>query len=83
MGSRHHWIDGTPAFERAAAESERAQALAEQAYLAAPTGPSPDAIARSWELWTDYVDPLGTMTRDEFDALLLEDRLAIIAEVGQ
>jgi len=83
MGSRHHQVDGTPAFERACADAERAQALAEQAHIAAPTGPSPDAIARSWELWADYIDPLGTMTRDEFDALPLEDRLAIIAEVGR
>jgi len=80
MGSRHWRIDGTPEFDRACAAAERAQALAEQTY-AAGSKLSYAQIAQSFDLWTDHVDPLGTMTRDEFDAMPFADRIALIETI--
>lgn len=37
-------------------------------------------IASDWSLWTQYVDPDATMTRPEFDALTVEQRIALQVE---
>jgi len=78
MGSRHHWIDGTPAFERACADAERAQALAEQAYLASQatytlsaigiertvTGTLAEVIALAREIDAEYQRAYGVTITD-------------------
>lgn len=40
--------------------------------------PTSHEIARSFELWMEYVDRLGVMSRDDFDALTLADRLDLM-----
>ena len=35
------------------------------------------AIASDWNLWAEYVDPEATMTEAEFDALPIEEKMAI------
>ncbi len=35
-------------------------------------------IADSFALWAEYVDPSATMTEAEFDAMDVDDRMAII-----
>jgi len=35
-------------------------------------------IANNWQLWMDHVDPSATMSRDEFDALSINERIAMI-----
>ena len=37
-------------------------------------------IAADWFLWIEYVDPDGTMSRDEFDALTIEQKVALQVE---
>lgn len=37
-------------------------------------------IATDWALWTEYVDADGTMTREEFDALTIEQKVALQVE---
>ena len=37
-------------------------------------------IAESFDLWGEYVDPAATMTRAEFDALTIDERINIITE---
>ena len=37
-----------------------------------------EQIAGSFELWQEYVDTFGTMTRAEFEALSHADRMDII-----
>lgn len=37
-------------------------------------------IASSFALWGEHVDPAATMTREEFDAMTIETRIALIAE---
>ena len=34
-------------------------------------------IANNWTLWQEYADPSATMTRDEFDAMPLAEKLQI------
>jgi hypothetical protein len=34
-------------------------------------------IADDWNRWAEYVDPGATMTESEFDALTLEEKIAI------
>lgn len=43
--------------------------------------PTYTQIAQSFDLWIDYVDPLDTMTRDEFDIMPLADRIALIETI--
>ena len=38
-------------------------------------------IATNWTLWNEYVNTDATMTRDEFDALSTEEKLALQAEM--
>jgi hypothetical protein len=35
-------------------------------------------IASDWNLWREYIDPSGVMTREEFDAMTIEERVASI-----
>lgn len=37
-----------------------------------------EQIAESWELWQQYIDPQGTMTKDEFDAMSFDECLAML-----
>ena len=37
-------------------------------------------IATSWELWCEYVDPAATMTRAEWDAMSVAERLRLMVE---
>lgn len=37
-------------------------------------------IANNWNLWIDYVDPDGNMTREEFDAMTTEQKIALQIE---
>ena len=37
-------------------------------------------IANNWTLWQEYVDPSATMTREEFDAMPLAEKLQIQAD---
>ena len=39
-----------------------------------------DEIAHNWNLWIEYVDPDGDMTRDEFDAMTTEQKIALQVE---
>jgi hypothetical protein len=39
-----------------------------------------EQIARNYQLWGEYVDPMATMTEEEFDALEIEDRLKIMVD---
>lgn len=41
---------------------------------------SRDSIAADWELWQEHVDPHATMTRGEFDAMTVDDRLALLTD---
>ena len=34
-------------------------------------------IASEWNLWLDYVDPVGTMAREDFDAMPMEQKIQI------
>ena len=43
--------------------------------------PTYSQIAQSFDLWIDYVDPLDTMTCDEFDAMPFADRVALIETI--
>ena len=36
------------------------------------------AMAQSWDLWREYIDPDATMTEAEFDAMTVEDRIRLI-----
>lgn len=40
--------------------------------------PTNHDIAQSYELWIEYVDRLGVMTRADYDALALADRLDLM-----
>ncbi|MCR5860189.1 hypothetical protein [Mesorhizobium sp. J428] len=34
-------------------------------------------IAASWDIWIEYVDTDATMTAEEFDAMSIEDKVAL------
>ncbi len=34
-------------------------------------------IARDWDLWCQYVDPDGVMTREEFDAMSPDMKISL------
>lgn len=36
-----------------------------------------EEIAKNWSLWIEYVDPNGEMTKEEFDALSVEEKIEI------
>ena len=35
-------------------------------------------MAQSWDLWREYIDPDATMTKPEFDAMTVEQRIGLI-----
>jgi hypothetical protein len=37
-------------------------------------------IANNWSLWIEYVDPDGNMTREEFDAMTTDQKIALQVE---
>ena len=37
-------------------------------------------IANNWNLWIEYVDQDGTMTREEFDAMTADQKIALQVE---
>lgn len=37
-------------------------------------------VASSWRLWQEHADPDGTMSREDFDAMTVEDRIALQEE---
>ena len=37
-----------------------------------------EQIARDWNLWCEAVNPSGAMTREEFDAMTIPERVAFI-----
>lgn len=37
-------------------------------------------IAAEFALWSDYMDPDATMTREEFDGLSIDTKIAMLAE---
>jgi hypothetical protein len=37
-------------------------------------------ICTNWRIWQEYVDPHATMTFDEWSALSLDDRMALLIE---
>jgi hypothetical protein len=39
-------------------------------------------IAGNWDLWTQYVNASGAQSREQWDALTIDERLAIISECG-
>jgi hypothetical protein len=41
--------------------------------------PSRKELARDWDLWCEYVNPSGAMSRDEFDAMTEDQRLTFMA----
>jgi hypothetical protein len=42
------------------------------------TSPTYDEIVDNWELWAEYASPMGT--REEFDAMTREGRMAMMHE---
>jgi len=38
-------------------------------------------IAEDYELWGEFVDPQSTMTEEEFDALSIEEKVAMQREM--
>jgi hypothetical protein len=44
------------------------------------TAPTYDQQASSFDLWQEYVDPEGTTTREQFDAMSHADRVDLIIE---
>jgi 5'-deoxynucleotidase YfbR-like HD superfamily hydrolase len=38
-------------------------------------------IAESFQLWQEYIDPMATMTEEQFDALTVEERERMIEEM--
>lgn len=41
--------------------------------------PTNEVIANSYELWGEYVDPDQTMSKAQFDALTIAERMVIIS----
>jgi hypothetical protein len=39
--------------------------------------PTYKQIANDWILWIEYVDPSATMTRTEFDAMSMDEKMAL------
>lgn len=37
--------------------------------------------AKNWLLWQEFVDPDGTMTKEEFDRLSIQDKIEIQVEI--
>ena len=40
-----------------------------------------EQIASDFDLWGEYYDTGATMTREEFDALTIEQRIALLVDV--
>jgi len=43
--------------------------------------PTRDEIATDWELWTEYVDPAGVMTHEDWLAMTPAERVALQNEL--
>ena len=41
-----------------------------------------EQIASDFNLWQEYADPSGTMTREEWDELTIEDRIKLLDACG-
>jgi hypothetical protein len=39
-----------------------------------------EQIARSFQLWGEYVDPMATMTEEQFEEMEMEERLQIMVD---
>lgn len=39
-----------------------------------------EEIAKSWELWQEYVDPGANQTHQEFEEMTLEERISFMEE---
>ena len=39
-------------------------------------------IASDFNIWQEYADPSGTMTRQEWDELTIEDRINLLQSCG-
>ena len=40
-----------------------------------------EQIAASWDLWREYIDPDATISRAEFDAASIDERLRLIEHI--
>ena len=45
------------------------------------TSAATEKIAADWDLWREYVDTDAVMTRQEFDLMTVEQRIALIKQV--
>ena len=43
--------------------------------------PTYEEIAKNFDLWGDYVDPLATMAKENFDSLSVEDKIKLIIDI--
>jgi hypothetical protein len=43
--------------------------------------PTNEQIAASWDLWREYIDPNATMTRAEFDAATVAEKVGLIVHI--
>jgi len=43
--------------------------------------PTSEQIAADFNLWQEYVDPLATMSIDDFQALTVEKKLTMMLEI--
>ena len=41
-----------------------------------------EQIANDFNLWQEYADPSGTMTREEWDGMTIEDRIKLLEACG-
>ncbi len=42
--------------------------------------PSYHAIAADWRLWQEYADPTGIDSKEQFDAMTVVEKVAILGE---
>lgn len=43
--------------------------------------PSYADVAESFSLWCDYVDPMATMTKEEFDAMTIDQKVKMQEDI--
>ena len=41
-----------------------------------------EQIANDFNLWQEYADPSGTMTREEWEGMTIEDRIDLLQSCG-
>ena len=44
--------------------------------------PTNEQMAADFALWQEYADPSGTMPREEWEELTIEDRIALLDACG-